>query len=38
MVYDAAQDAKKHDFLAKLVHMFEAESLPLLCGGDFNII
>jgi hypothetical protein len=37
-VYGAAQDAQKHDFLAELVRTCENETLPMLVGGDFNII
>jgi hypothetical protein len=37
-VYGAAQDAQKGEFLAELVRLCENESLPLLVGGDFNII
>jgi hypothetical protein len=37
-VYEAAQDEHKADFLAKLVRICEDEPLPLLVGGDFNII
>jgi hypothetical protein len=37
-VYGAAQDNHKHEFLVELVRMCESESLPLLLGGDFNIL
>jgi hypothetical protein len=37
-VYGAAQDALKPDFLADLVQICESETLPMLVGGDFNII
>jgi len=37
-VYGAAQDSHKPEFLSELVRMCESESLPLLVGGDFNII
>jgi hypothetical protein len=37
-VYGAAQDAQKGEFLAELVRMCEDDTLPLLVGGDFNII
>ena len=37
-VYGAAQDAQKGDFLAELVQICEVETLPILVGGDFNII
>jgi hypothetical protein len=38
IVYGAAQDAQKGEFLAELVRMCEDVSLSLLVGGDFNII
>jgi hypothetical protein len=37
-VYGAAQETHKHEFLAELVRMCENEPLPLLLGGDFNIL
>jgi endonuclease/exonuclease/phosphatase family metal-dependent hydrolase len=37
-VYGAAQDDKKPDFHAELVRTCDNETLPLLIGGDFNII
>jgi hypothetical protein len=37
-VYGAAQDEHKADFLAELVRICENEPLPLLVGGDFNIL
>ena len=37
-VYGAAQDSHKGDFLAELVRTCEHEPLPMLVGGDFNII
>jgi hypothetical protein len=37
-VYGAAQDEHKAGFLAELVRICENESLPLIVGGDFNII
>jgi hypothetical protein len=37
-VYAAAQEALKPDFLAELVRICESENLPMLVGGDFNII
>jgi hypothetical protein len=37
-VYGAAQDAQKGEFLAELVHMCENDPLPIMVGGDFNII
>jgi hypothetical protein len=38
VVYGAAQDEKKTNFLAELVRICENEPLPMLVGGDFNII
>ena len=38
VVYGAAQDEKKPDFLSELVRICEDETLPILVGGDFNII
>ena len=38
VVYGAAQESKKPDFLAELVRICEGETLPMLVGGDFNII
>jgi hypothetical protein len=38
VVYGAAQDEHKADFLAELVRICENEPLPLLVGGDFNIL
>jgi hypothetical protein len=37
-VYGAAQDRQKPAFLAELVRICENETLPLMVGGDFNII
>jgi hypothetical protein len=37
-VYGAAQDEHKAEFLAELVRLCENETLPLLVGGDFNIM
>ena len=37
-VYGAAQPELKPDFLADLVRICGDENLPLLVGGDFNII
>jgi endonuclease/exonuclease/phosphatase family metal-dependent hydrolase len=37
-VYGAAQDAHKPDFLAELVRICESDNVPMLVGGDFNII
>ena len=38
IVYGAAQENLKPDFLAELVRICENEDRPLLLGGDFNII
>ena len=38
VVYGAAQDDKKPEFLAELVRICEGETVPMLVGGDFNII
>ena len=37
-VYGAAQQELKPDFLADLVRICGDENLPILVGGDFNII
>jgi exonuclease III len=37
-VYGAAQDEQKPEFLAELVRICEDEPLPMIVGGDFNII
>jgi exonuclease III len=37
-VYGAAQEVHKSAFLAELVRTCEHEPLPMLVGGDFNII
>jgi hypothetical protein len=37
-VYGEAQEVLKPDFLAELVRICESETLPMLVGGDFNII
>jgi len=37
-VYGAAQEEHKAEFLSELVRMCESEPLPMLIGGDFNII
>jgi exonuclease III len=37
-VYGAAQETHKADFLAEIVRTCEHEPLPMLIGGDFNII
>jgi hypothetical protein len=36
--YGAAQDSLKYLFLSELVRMCESEPLPMLLGGDFNIL
>jgi exonuclease III len=38
LVYGAAQDEHKGKFLAEMVKMCESEPLPMLVGGDFNIL
>ena len=38
VVYGAAQEERKPDFLAELVPICDGETLPMLIGGDFNII
>jgi hypothetical protein len=37
-VYGAAQQVEKENFLSELVQMGSTENLPLMLGGDFNII
>ena len=37
-VYGAAQDEFKPQFLSELVRLCENEPLPMMVGGDFNII
>ena len=37
-VYGAAQPELKPDFLAYVVRICGSEQLPILVGGDFNII
>jgi hypothetical protein len=37
-VYGAAQDEHKPAFLSELVRICEDEPLPMIVGGDFNII
>jgi hypothetical protein len=37
-VYGAAHDCEKGNFLSELVRMSGTESIPLIVGGDFNII
>jgi len=38
VVYDPAQNNLKEQFLTELVNMCSHESLPILVGGDFNIL
>jgi exonuclease III len=38
LVYGPAQGEHKERFLAKLVNMCSHENLPLLIGGDYNIL
>jgi hypothetical protein len=38
VIYGAAQEANKKPFLAELVRICENSALPMLVGGDFNII
>ena len=38
VVYGAAQDDKKPEFLSELVLICDNETLPMVVGGDFNII
>jgi hypothetical protein len=38
VVYGAAQEAQKGEFLPELVRMCKNDNLPMLVGGDFNII
>jgi hypothetical protein len=38
VVYSPAQDNQKESFLVELVNMCSHESLPLMIGGDFNIM
>jgi len=37
-VYGAAQPSFKESFLTELAHLCAKESLPMILGGDFNII
>jgi hypothetical protein len=37
-IYGATQQEFKEVFLTELVHLCSKETLPLLIGGDFNII
>jgi hypothetical protein len=36
--YSPAQDEHKDSFLAELVNMYSHENLPLVMGGDYNIL
>jgi hypothetical protein len=38
VVYGATQESEKENFLSELERMCDTENLPLLLGGDFNII
>jgi hypothetical protein len=38
IVYGAAQDDEKDDFLTDLGDICRDQSLPLLIGGDFNLL
>jgi hypothetical protein len=38
VVYGPAQNDQKQLFLAELVNMCSREALPILVGGDFNIL
>ena len=38
LVYGPAQNENKDKFLAELVNMCSRETLPILIGGDFNIL
>ena len=38
VVYGAAQDDGKHDFLVSLANICSSLSIPSIIGGDFNII
>jgi hypothetical protein len=37
-VYGPAQDCFKQEFLSELVRLSNTETLPILIGGDFNIL
>jgi hypothetical protein len=37
-VYGAAEDVNKAAYLSELVRICESESIPMLFGGDFNIM
>jgi hypothetical protein len=38
VVYGPAQDDQKERFLEEMVNMCSHENLPLMIGGDFNIL
>jgi exonuclease III len=38
VVYGPAQNEHKEQFLAELVNMCSHENLPLIVGGDYNIL
>jgi hypothetical protein len=38
VVYGLAQDEHKESFLAELVNMCSLKNLPLIMGGDYNIL
>jgi hypothetical protein len=38
MVYEPAQEEFKESFLAEMVNVCSHENLPLVVGGDFNIM
>lgn len=37
-LYGHAQDCFKQDFLSELVRLSNTETLPILIGGDYNIL
>jgi exonuclease III len=38
LVYGAAQEADKEEFLVELAEICSNQRLPMLIGGDFNIL
>jgi hypothetical protein len=38
VVYGPTQDEYKENILAELVNMYNHENLPLVMGGDYNIL
>jgi hypothetical protein len=38
VVYGAAQDNDEDNFLSELVRMCDTTNIPIMVGGDFNII